>query len=219
MSNILNAYMNKIGDTALLSKEEELKLVENLKTDNVARQHLIEANLRLVIFIAKKYMNKGVLFEELVQEGNIGLLQAADKFDVDKGYRFSTYAVWWIKQRIRRAIYNNSRNREVPDETVEETPREVSSALDDLISFEIKEKLDELVSKLLSRGLLDERDITVFKSRAYLEKTLQEIGEDLKITRQRISQIEEKIMSRLNPNEEKVGEIQDIRNDIKELLD
>lgn len=113
--NSIKLYLKDMGRFDMLSPEEEKYLGNKIKNgDKDAKNKLVEANLRLVISLAKKYKGCGLSFQDLIQEGNIGLIKAADKFEVDKGYRFSTYATWWIKQAIGRAIADNSRNIRVP---------------------------------------------------------------------------------------------------------
>ena len=114
-SDVVKMYLKEIGKVDLLSlkKEQELaKLVD--EGDLIAKQHLIDANLRLVVSIAKKYIGRGMAFLDLIQEGNIGLIRAAEKFDYKKGYKFSTYATWWIRQAITRAISDQSRTIRIP---------------------------------------------------------------------------------------------------------
>lgn len=113
-------YLKEIGQIKLLSMEEELELADRiLAGDPVAKATLAEANLRLVVSIAKRYVGRGMLFLDLIQEGNIGLMKAVDKFDVTKGYKFSTYATWWIRQAITRAIADQARTIRVPVHMVE----------------------------------------------------------------------------------------------------
>ena len=113
-------YLKEIGQIKLLSMDEELALADRiLEGDELAKAELAEANLRLVVSIAKRYVGRGMLFLDLIQEGNIGLMKAVDKFDVTKGYKFSTYATWWIRQAITRAIADQARTIRVPVHMVE----------------------------------------------------------------------------------------------------
>ena len=113
-------YLKEIGQIKLLSMEEELELSDRiLAGDEEAKRILAEANLRLVVSIAKRYVGRGMLFLDLIQEGNIGLMKAVDKFDVGKGFKFSTYATWWIRQAITRAIADQARTIRVPVHMVE----------------------------------------------------------------------------------------------------
>ena len=113
--DILQSYLKDIGKIKLLKTEEELELGKRTaKGDLKAKQKLIQANLRLVVSIAKKFTGQGVLFLDLVQEGSLGLIRAAERFDYKKGFKFSTYATWWIKQTIIRAIANNSKTIRIP---------------------------------------------------------------------------------------------------------
>ena len=113
-------YLKEIGQIKLLTMEEELELADRINAgDEKAKNTLAEANLRLVVSIAKRYVGRGMLFLDLIQEGNIGLMKAVDKFDVTKGYKFSTYATWWIRQAITRAIADQARTIRVPVHMVE----------------------------------------------------------------------------------------------------
>lgn len=114
-TNPVKAYFDEIGDRPLLTRQEEVQLAQRIEEgDKSAKQELAVANLRLVISIAKKYRNFGLSFLDLIQEGNLGLMKAVEKFDWRKGYKFSTYATWWIRQAILRAITNRSRTIRVP---------------------------------------------------------------------------------------------------------
>ena len=114
--DILQSYLKEIGKIKLLKSEDEKELGRLIKEQNsdIAKRKLIQANLRLVVSIAKKYVGQGVLFMDLVQEGSIGLIKAAEKFDYSKNFKFSTYATWWVKQSIIRAIANNSKSIRIP---------------------------------------------------------------------------------------------------------
>ena len=114
--DILQSYLKEIGKIKLLKTDEEKNLGKLIKEENsdIAKRKLIQANLRLVVSIAKKYVGQGVLFMDLVQEGSLGLIRAVEKFDYSKNFKFSTYATWWIKQSIIRAIANNSKTIRIP---------------------------------------------------------------------------------------------------------
>ena len=114
--NPIRRYFDEVGNEALLTREEEVELAKRIEQgDEQAREKLASSNLRLVISIAKKYRNYGLPFLDLIQEGNLGLMKAIEKFDWRKGYKFSTYATWWIRQAILKALTNRSRTVRVPD--------------------------------------------------------------------------------------------------------
>ena len=116
----VKVYLREIGRVPLLSSDEEIKLaVKICEGDELAKQRLTEANLRLVVSIAKKYVGRGMYFLDLIQEGNVGLIKAVDKFDHTKGFKFSTYATWWIRQAITRAIADQARTNRIPVHMVE----------------------------------------------------------------------------------------------------
>ena len=113
-------YLREIGKIPLLTAEEEMECATKaLEGDEEAAKRLVEANLRLVVSIAKKYVGRGMLFLDLIQEGNMGLIKAVEKFDVTKGYKFSTYATWWIRQAITRSIADQARTIRIPVHMVE----------------------------------------------------------------------------------------------------
>lgn len=253
-------YLKEIGKVPLLEAERELYLAECMaKGDEKAKDELVEANLRLVVSIAKRYVGKGMFFLDLIQEGNLGLMKAVEKFDYTKGYKFSTYATWWIRQAITRAIADQARTIRIPVHMVEtihkvsrcqrqllqelgheataeevaerigmspdkvreimkiaqdpvslETPigEEADSHLGDFIpdddspapaeaaSYELlKEQLEEVLHTLTSR------EEHVLKLRFGLEdgrtRTLEEVGKEFNITRERIRQIEAKALRKL----------------------
>ena len=253
-------YLREIGKIPLLSYEKELELAQRiLKNDEEAKQELAEANLRLVVSIAKKYVGRGMLFLDLIQEGNMGLIKAVEKFDYTKGFKFSTYATWWIRQAITRAIADQARTIRIPVHMVEtinrlirtsrhllqqlgrepspeeiaqemdisvekvmeiqkiaqdpvslETPigEEDDSHLGDFIQDEDSPAPHDAASYTLLREQLEEvmntltpREAKVLKLRFGLEdgkaRTLEEVGKEFDVTRERIRQIEAKALRKL----------------------
>ncbi len=253
-------YLKEIGKVPLLSAEEEIELAKKMELgDQEAKKRLAEANLRLVVSIAKRYVGRGMLFLDLIQEGNLGLIKAVEKFDYRKGYKFSTYATWWIRQAITRAIADQARTIRIPVHMVEtinklirvsrqllqelgrepspeeiaeemnmpvdrvreimkisqepvslETPigEEEDSHLGDFIQDDnvpvpadaaaftlLKEQLVEVL------GTLTEREQKVLRLRFGLDdgraRTLEEVGKEFNVTRERIRQIEAKALRKL----------------------
>lgn len=136
VDNSIKIYMREIGQFSILSADEEIKLANRIaEGDQSAKNELVEANLRLVVSLARHYQGCGLSYQDLIQEGNIGLIKAAEKFDVSKGFRFSTYASWWIKQALSRAIADQSRTIRIPVHMTEninkfkKTERELLSQL------------------------------------------------------------------------------------------
>ncbi len=253
-------YLKEIGKVPLLTAEEEIEIAERMANgDQDAKHQLAEANLRLVVSIAKRYVGRGMLFLDLIQEGNLGLIKAVEKFDYRKGYKFSTYATWWIRQAITRAIADQARtiripvhmvetinklirvNRQLiqeygrdprPDEIAkemgisEEKVREIMKIAQEPVSLEtpIGEEddshlgdfipdddapapADAVASSLLKEQLsevlatLTPREAKVLKLRYGLEdgkaRTLEEVGKEFNVTRERIRQIEAKALRKL----------------------
>ena len=253
-------YLREIGRIPLLSYEEELELAKRvLDGDEEAKQKLAESNLRLVVSIAKKYVGRGMLFLDLIQEGNMGLIKAVEKFDYTKGYKFSTYATWWIRQAITRAIADQARTIRIPVHMVEtinklirtsrhllqklgrepspeeiaeemeipvekvmeiqkiaqdpvslETPigEEDDSHLGDFIQDDDSPAPQDAAAYTLLREQLEEvmktltpREAKVLKLRFGLEdgksRTLEEVGREFNVTRERIRQIEAKALRKL----------------------
>lgn len=253
-------YLKEIGKVPLLSALEETELAQKMEEgDEASKQKLAEANLRLVVSIAKRYVGRGMLFLDLIQEGNLGLIKAVEKFDYRKGYKFSTYATWWIRQAITRAIADQARTIRIPVHMVEtinklirvsrqllqelgrepvaeelaiemampvekvreimkiaqepvslETPigEEEDSHLGDFIpDEEIPEPSDAAAFTLLKEQLvcvldtLTEREEKVLKLRFGLDdgraRTLEEVGKEFNVTRERIRQIEAKALRKL----------------------
>ena len=253
-------YLKEIGKVPLLDNDQELVLAEKMANgDDEAKKQLVEANLRLVVSIAKRYVGKGMFFLDLIQEGNLGLMKAVDKFDYHKGYKFSTYATWWIRQAITRAIADQARTIRIPVHMVEtihkvsrysrqllqeygreasaeeiaekmgtspDKVREIMKIAQDPVSLEtpIGEEEDshlgdfipdddspapaEAASYALLREQLNEvlhtltpREEHVLKLRFGLDdgrtRTLEEVGKEFNITRERIRQIEAKALRKL----------------------
>ena len=152
-------YLKEIGRVTLLSLEEELDLAKKMaEGDETAKRRLVEANLRLVVSIAKRYVGKGMFFLDLIQEGNLGLMKAVEKFDYQKGYKFSTYATWWIRQAITRAIADQARTIRIPVHMVE-TIHKVSRASRQLLQENGKEPTAEEIAKVLGMPAEKVREI------------------------------------------------------------
>ena len=253
-------YLREIGKIPLLSYDKELELAKRiLQGDEEAKQELAEANLRLVVSIAKKYVGRGMLFLDLIQEGNMGLIKAVEKFDYTKGFKFSTYATWWIRQAITRAIADQARTIRIPVHMVETinrlirtsrhllqqygrepTPEEIAaemempvekvmeiqkiaqdpvsletpigeeddSHLGDFIQDEDSPAPQDAASYTLLREQLEEvmktltpREAKVLRLRFGLDdgkaRTLEEVGKEFDVTRERIRQIEAKALRKL----------------------
>ena len=163
--DILQMYLKQIGRKKMLTKKEEMELGRLIregseKEQEIAKGRLIQANLRLVVSIAKKYIGQGVLFMDLVQEGSLGLIKAAEKYDYRKNFKFSTYATWWIKQTIIRAISNHSRTIRIPVHMLEKI-RRYKKACNDIVCSNILDADDETVSRLSG---LDSKKIEEVKS-------------------------------------------------------
>ncbi len=155
-SDVTQLYLNEIGANPLLTADEELRLTRQVRAgDFDARQTMIERNLRLVVNIAKHYLNRGIPLLDLVEEGNLGLMHALGKFDPERGFRFSTYATWWIRQNIERAIMNQSRTIRLPVHVVKElnqvlrAQRNIEAASDGESSLEaIAERLNKSIDEV-----------------------------------------------------------------------
>ncbi|MBS3786839.1 sigma-70 family RNA polymerase sigma factor [Candidatus Bipolaricaulota bacterium] len=162
--NPVKAYFDEIGERPLLTREEEVQLAQRIEEgDEEAKEELAVANLRLVISIAKKYRNFGLSFLDLIQEGNVGLMKAVEKFDWRKGYKFSTYATWWIRQAILRAITNRSRTIRVP--------AHMSELIREINKIE-REYIQEHGEEPGAEDLADELDVSPEKVR-HAKKTAQ----------------------------------------------
>jgi RNA polymerase primary sigma factor len=156
---LLAKYLNHIGQGKLLTHQEEIDLSEKAKSgDKKARQRLIEKNLRLVVSVAKKYRGYGLPFEDLIQEGNIGLMKAVEKYDPDRGYRFSTYATWWVRQAVQRAVADKGRTIRVPVHMGEKI-RKMARAYNELSAELEREPTDEEVAGHLAWAVGEVRDV------------------------------------------------------------
>ncbi len=158
--DVLQVYLKEIGKIKLLKSDEERNLGKLIKEDKdeIAKRKLIQANLRLVVSIAKRYIGQGVLFMDLVQEGSIGLIRAAEKFDYSKNFKFSTYATWWIKQSIIRAIANHSRTIRIPVHMADKI-RKYKSALSYLSNKLDRTPTDEEMADYLKLSIAKLRKI------------------------------------------------------------
>ncbi|MDO6385955.1 MULTISPECIES: RNA polymerase sigma factor RpoS [Uliginosibacterium] len=159
LSDVTQIYLNEIGLNPLLTAEEEAALARRVRLgDFEARQTMIERNLRLVVNIAKHYLNRGIPLLDLVEEGNLGLMHALEKFDPERGFRFSTYATWWIRQNIERAIMNQSRTIRLPVHVVKELNQVLRAQRQVDAANGNSSRLEEVAQKL-DRPLKDVRDI------------------------------------------------------------
>ena len=209
-------YLQQIGKIPLLTAEQELEVAKKIKesNDDKSKEILVNANLRLVVSIAKKYIGRGLSFLDLIQEGNMGLMKAAEKFDYAKGYKFSTYATWWIQQSITRAIADKSRIIRLPVHMIE-TLSKIKKVTIDLTTEsgkapskeEIAYRVGIPVSKLTSLIKAAQSTISIetpatANMRYGLNddgnrKTLEEIGSRYGVSRERIRQIENRAISKL----------------------
>lgn len=161
LEDVTQLYLNEIGAKPLLTPEDELTTTRLVRAgDFAARQKMIEHNLRLVVSIAKHYLNRGIPFLDLIEEGNLGLIHALEKFDPERGFRFSTYATWWIRQGIERSIMNHSRTIRLPVHIVKEINM-VLRAMRHIESADSRESTVEQVALLLDKSVDDVRRILV----------------------------------------------------------
>lgn len=165
ISDATQLYLNEIGQNALLTPEEELRFTRLVRQgDFNARQKMIEHNLRLVVNIAKHYLNRGMALLDLIEEGNLGLMHALEKFDPERGFRFSTYATWWIRQNIERAIMNQSRTIRLPVHVIKDL-NSILRARRHLEAHADREPGVEDVAHLLGRPVEEVRRVLSFNER------------------------------------------------------
>lgn len=159
LNDPVKLYLKEIGRVPLLSGEEEVELAQKiLEGDKMAKQRLTEANLRLVVSIAKRYVGRGMHFLDLIQEGNVGLIKAVEKFDHTKGFKFSTYATWWIRQAITRAIADQARTIRIPVHMVE-TINKLKKVQSQLLHENGKEATEEQIAKAMGLSVSRVREI------------------------------------------------------------
>ena len=215
-------YLQQIGKIPLLSFEEELETARQIKENNSAkaRELLIKANLRLVVSIAKKYIGRGLSFLDLIQEGNLGLMKAAEKFDYSKGYKFSTYATWWIQQAITRGIADKSRMIRLPVHMIEMLSRikratiELSTELNRVpTKEEIAARIDMPVNKLVQLMISSQSTISIETPANQKDDTSKiadfivddtHLTPDTKVTQENLFEDIRKMLNQLNPKEKDV---------------
>src|SRR5919107_95719 len=190
----IRMYLAEIGRVPLLTHADEIRLAKGIARGcKRSKDRLVEANLRLVVSIAKKYRNRGVSFLDLIQEGNLGLIRAAEKFDHSKGYKFSTYATWWIRQAISRATPvgddDSSELGDFLEDAGSVTPTDAVS--ESLLKAHLREALDELPER--ERQIIELR----FGMKDDRPRTLEEVGREFDITRERVRQIQMKTLNLL----------------------
>ena len=182
-NDVTQLYLNEIGASSLLTAEQELGLARRVREgDFPSRQRMIEANLRLVVSIAKHYMNRGIPLDDLIEEGNLGLIHALEKFDPERGFRFSTYATWWIRQNVERAIMNQSRTIRLPVHVV----KELNIVLRALRHLEVTHERSshanvEEVARLLDKPAEDVRHILTLSERTTSLDAPLDIDPDLSV--------------------------------------
>ena len=218
----VKVYLQQIGKIPLLSFEEELETARQIKENNSqkARELLINANLRLVVSIAKKYIGRGLSFLDLIQEGNLGLMKAAEKFDYSKGYKFSTYATWWIQQAITRGIADKSRMIRLPVHMIEMLSRikkatiELSTELNRVpTKEEIAARVDMPVNKLVQLMKSSQSTISIETPANQKDETSKiadfivddtHLTPDTKVTQESLLGDVRKLLDQLNPKEKDV---------------
>jgi RNA polymerase primary sigma factor len=208
----LRLYLRSIGRVELLTAPQEISLAKRIERgDMSAKRHMVEANLRLVVSIAKGYLGRGLSFLDLIQEGSLGLIRAVEKFDYRRGYKFSTYATWWIRQAVTRAIADKARTIRIPVHMVEKLNR-VTHVERQLVQRMGREPEAAEIAAELDITVREVRDILrVAQMPVSLEKpvgdelTLEEVGRTFGVTRERIRQIESNTLKKLKQLPEAQG--------------
>jgi len=203
-------YLKEIGQIKLLTMDEELELADRiLKDDEEAKKILAEANLRLVVSIAKRYVGRGMLFLDLIQEGNIGLMKAVDKFDVTKGYKFSTYATWWIRQAITRAIADQARTIRVPVHMVETINKLARVQRQLILELNREPSEDELAKKM---------NVSVDKIREIYKISQEPVSLETPIGEEDDSHLGDFIKDERNMSPEEYATNEMLKDEISEVL-
>lgn len=207
-SDLVRIYMQEIRSIPLLTAQQERELAKSMLEGNAeARRKLIEANLRLVVSIAKKYMGRGVDFLDMIQEGNLGLIRAADKFDYRRGYKFSTYATWWIRQAVMNTVYGHSRMIRLPKEQVEHM-NELSRVQHQLFQEYLREPTEEEIAEKMRVPVEKVRDLMKLAADSISLETV--VGED--------SELADFIMDDDSPSTEALVETQILKELIANAL-
>src|ERR671916_1934206 len=194
----LRLYLRAIGRVGLLTSAQEVDLASRIERgDMAAKQHMIEANLRLVVSIAKGYMGRGLGFLDLIQEGSLGLIRAVEKFDHRRGYKFSTYATWWIRQAVTRAIADKARTIRIPVHMVEKLNKVVHVERQLVQRLGREPRPDEIAEELEITTEEVREILRMSQLPVSLEKPLEEVGRAFGVTRERIRQIENHTLKKL----------------------
>ena len=204
-------YLKEIGKVPLLTADEEIELAKRMELgDEYAKQRLAEANLRLVVSIAKRYVGRGMLFLDLIQEGNLGLIKAVEKFDYRKGYKFSTYATWWIRQAITRAIADQARTIRIPVHMVETINKQVRVA---------RQLLQELGREPTPEEIAEKMDISVDRVREILKISQEPVSLETPIGEEEDSHLGDFIQDDNAPVPADAATFTLLKEQLKEVLD
>ena len=211
MDDPVRMYLKEIGKVHLLSAEEEVELAQKMEEGDIrAKQRLAEANLRLVVSIAKRYVGRGMLFLDLIQEGNLGLIKAVEKFDYTKGYKFSTYATWWIRQAITRAIADQARTIRIPVHMVE--------TINKLIRIS-RQLLQELGREPTPEEIAEEMEMTVEKVREIMKISQEPVSLETPIGEEEDSHLGDFIQDEEVPAPSEAAAFTLLKEQLMEVLD